>query len=260
MTHDIIHTRISQDIQYITIDRQDKLNALNQAVISGLMQAFQQAAQSPDVRCVVLTGAGNKAFVAGADIAEIKTLTQESAAAFLRKGNALMSFIENLGKPVVAAINGFALGGGCELALACSLRVASKTAQLGLPEVSLGLIPGYGATQRLTRLIGQGRSLEMILGGAMISADQACEWGLVNQVAEADELEAVVEKLAAKLARSAPLAVRAILKTVNAGHDLELAQGLAMEQAQFAQICSTEDMQEGTSAFLEKRRPRFKGK
>lgn len=259
MTQDIIHIRISQSVQYITIDRQDKLNALNQAVISGLMEAFKQAEQNPKVHCVVLTGAGSKAFVAGADIAEIKTLNQESAAAFLQKGNDLMNFIQNLGKPVIASINGFALGGGCELALACSLRVASKTAQLGLPEIGLGLIPGYGATQRLTRLIGHGRALEMMLSGAMISADQARNWGLVNQVAESDELEAAVEKLAGRLARSAPLAMRAILRTVNASHDLELSQGLALEQVHFAEICSTEDMEEGTSAFLEKRRPEFKG-
>lgn len=259
MTENLIHSRISQSVQTICIDRQEKLNALNQAVISGLDHAFHEAGKDPEVRCVVLTGAGNKAFVAGADIAEIKTLTQESAAAFIVKGNALMNRIQNLGKPVIASINGFALGGGCELALACSLRIASRTAQLGLPEVGLGLIPGYGATQRLARLIGHGRALEMILGGAMISAEQAREWGLVNQVVEPDELEAAVDKLAAKLARSAPLAMRAILKAVNAGADLELSQGLALEQALFAEICSSRDMQEGTSAFLEKRRPEFKG-
>lgn len=260
MTESFVHSTLSQSVQTISIDRQDKLNALNQAVISGLDHAFRQAQEDPQVRCIILTGAGTRAFVAGADIAEIKTLDHASASAFLAKGNALMTLIQNLGKPVIAAINGFALGGGCELALACSLRIASRSAQLGLPEIGLGLIPGYGATQRLTRLIGHGRALEMMLSGGMVSADQALDWGLVNQVTEADELETAVNRLASKLARSAPLALRAILTAVNDGADLALARGLALEQELFASICSTGDMQEGTSAFLEKRRPEFKGK
>jgi len=259
MTQELVRSRTDQSVQYILIDRQDKLNALNHLIIAGLERAFRQAGNDPKVRCVVLSGAGEKAFVAGADIAEIQTLDKETAGAFIAKGHALMELIQNLGKPVIASINGFALGGGCELALACTLRIASRTAQLGLPEIGLGLIPGYGGTQRLSRLVGRGRALEMILTGAMIGAEQAMEWGLLNQVTDPGELDETVTRLAEKLARSAPLAMRAILKSVQDGADLELERGLALERQQFASICSTEDMQEGTKAFLEKRRPTFSG-
>lgn len=250
----------SAGVLTITIDRQSKLNALNAEVIAGLEKAFGQAQQDSECRCVVLTGAGERAFVAGADIGELQALDQEQAHSFLERGHALMNLIEQLDKPVIAAINGFALGGGCELALACTIRVASDSALMGLPEVSLGLIPGYGGTQRLARQLGRGRALHMMLTGKPIRADQALEWGLVTQVVPAAELTGTVEKLAAGLAASAPLAMRGILRAVHEGADLELADGLALEIDEFVPICTSEDMREGTTAFLEKRKANFKGR
>lgn len=255
-----VHSRSDGAITYITIDRQDKLNALNQDVIAGLESAFSAAGADTDCRVVVLTGAGNRAFVAGADIAELQGLDAAAARAFLQRGHALMERIETLGKPVIAAINGFALGGGCELALACTLRIAADSALLGLPEVGLGLIPGYGGTQRLTRLLGRGRALHMMLTGKPIKADQALDWGLVTQVTPAAELADKVDGLASALAASAPLAMRGILTSVHGGADAPLAAGLELEIEQFARICNSEDMREGTAAFLEKRRPRFNGR
>jgi len=260
MNETFVHSATDGAILHITIDRQDKFNALNRAVLAQLQAAFETAAGDSDIRCVVLGGAGSRAFVAGADIGEIQALGRGNVSEFVQQGHMLMHSIEMLGKPVIAAINGFALGGGCELALACTLRIAASTAQLGLPEVGLGLIPGFGGTQRLSRLIGRGRALEMMLTGVPINAEQAKNWGLVNAVAEPENLAEAVNRLASKLARSAPCAMRAILKTVHGGADLELAQGLALETEQFAQVCATEDMQEGTSAFLQKRKPEFKGK
>ncbi len=260
MNETFVHSAADGAIVHITIDRQDKLNALNRVVLAQLQAAFETASGSPDIRCVVLTGAGTRAFVAGADIGEIQALGRENAGKFVKQGHELMSLIENLGKPVIAAINGFALGGGCELALACTLRIAASTAQLGLPEVGLGLIPGFGGTQRLSRLIGRGRALEMMLTGVPVNADQAKDWGLVNAVAEPEKLAEKVNKLAGRLARSAPCAMRAILKAVHGGADLDLALGLAVEAEQFAKMCTTQDMREGTSAFLQKRKPEFKGK
>ena len=205
MTDTFVRTSIENGVMSITIDRQQKLNALNIDVVTQLQSAIDIAASQDDVRCVVITGAGSKAFVAGADITEIRKLDKDNMQSMTALGSGLMSSIENLGKPVIAAINGYALGGGCELALACHIRIASDNAYLGLPEVQLGLMPGYGGTQRLSRLIGHGRSLEMMLTGKPINADQARNYGLVNQVVEAGELLMTAGKLAATLARSAEL-------------------------------------------------------
>ncbi len=259
MTDTFVRTSIENGVMNITIDRQEKLNALNIEVVAQLQAAIDVAASQNDVRCVIITGAGNKAFVAGADIAEIRKLDKEQMRTITALGSGLMSSIENLGKPVIAAINGYALGGGCELALACHIRIASDTANLGFPEIQLGLMPGYGGTQRLSRLIGQGRSLEMILTGKPINADQAVSCGLVNQVVEAGELSNASGKLAASLARSAPIAMKSILEAVISGSDNNLAQGLELEADLFVALCETNDMREGTAAFLEKRKPEFKG-
>lgn len=255
-----VHSRSDGAITHITIDRQDKLNALNHEVIAGLESAFAAAGADPTCRVVVLTGAGERAFVAGADIAELQRLDATAARAFLQRGHALMERIETLGKPVIAAVNGFALGGGCELALACTLRIAADSALLGLPEVGLGLIPGYGGTQRLTRLLGRGRALHMMLTGKPVKAPQALEWGLVTEVVPAAELADSVARLAGALAGSAPLAMRGILAAVHGGADAPLAEGLALEIDEFARVCASDDMQEGTAAFLEKRRPTFTGR
>lgn len=247
-------------VTHITIDRREKLNALNRQVIAGLEDAFEGAANDDRCRVVVVSGAGDRAFVAGADIGELQGLDPEAAYAFVRRGHALMGAIEQLGKPVIAALNGFALGGGCELALACSLRIASETARLGLPEVKLGLIPGYGGTQRLARLVGRGRALHMMLTGEPVTAETAASWGLVNEVVPASELAERVAALADSLAAGAPLAQRAILNAVHRGADLPFADGIDEEVEQFATVCASEDMQEGTSAFLDKRAPRFSGR
>ena len=243
----------------ITVNRPDKLNALNAEVIAGLVAAFAAAGQDRGVRVVVLTGAGEKSFVAGADIGELRDLDADAARALTRRGHALMSRIENLGKPVIAALNGYALGGGCELALACTLRVASRSAMLGLPEVKLGLIPGYGGTQRLARLVGPGRALQMMLTGDPIGAEQAQAIGLVNDVVEPEELEDTVNRLASRLANGAPLAMRAIVGAVHGGQGLPLAEALEVEVEAFAGLAGSDDMREGIAAFMEKRAAEFKG-
>lgn len=259
MSETTVLIRTENQICYITIDRQEKLNALNLAMLEELQQAFDQAAADPAVRVVVLTGAGPRAFIAGADIAELRELDPEGAAAASGKGQSLTLKIQQLGKPVIAAVNGFALGGGCEMALACTLRIASSNALLGLPEIKLGLLPGYGGTQRLGRLIGRGLAMEMTLTGEPISADRALELGLVNRVVDPEELEGAVEQLARKLAASAPQAMRCIMEAINRGVDLTLEEGLQLEQSLFGEVAGTADMREGTSAFLEKRKPVFTG-
>jgi len=259
MSERFVNRRHADGVAWITIDRTAKLNALNASVIEGLEEAFAAASDDPEVRVVVLTGAGDKAFVAGADIGELQGLDSASAAALSRRGHGLMNRIENLGKPVIAALNGYALGGGCELALACTVRVASSRAMLGLPEAKLGLMPGYGGTQRLARLAGSGRALFMMLTGEPVTAQQALEYGLVSWVVEPQELEARVAELAGRLAAGAPLAMQAIMHAVNRGADLPLAEGLELETGTFAGICESRDAREGTSAFLEKRKPDFRG-
>jgi enoyl-CoA hydratase len=246
-------------IHTITVKRPSKLNALNRQTLQELYGAIIDASGDDKVRVIVLTGAGDKAFVAGADITEIQEQSPLEARSFSQFGQNLMTMIQSLDKPVIAAINGFALGGGMELALACHLRVASSNARLGLPEIKLGIMPGFGGTQRLVRLVGTTRALEMTLGGEPITADRAYELGLVNRVVAPEELEQAVKDLAAPLVKAAPEAVRGILQATLQGAEINLEAGLALETARFALCCATQDMQEGTSAFLEKRAPEFTG-
>ena len=257
---DHLLAEVENAVLTITINRPDKLNALNEAVLLELSGLLSNAMADDDIRAVVVTGAGDKAFVAGADIGEIQQLGPVQAQRFSALGQGVFSQLENLGKPVIAAINGFALGGGCELALACTLRLASDTARLGLPEINLGIMPGFGGTQRLVRLVGKGRAMEAALTGNQIDADTAAQWGLVNRVVPADDLQAEAGKLASQLANAAPLAVEAILDVINGSADLPLEAGLEQESARFAVLCGSEDMQEGTTAFLEKRKADFSGR
>ena len=247
-------------IAYITVDRPKVLNALNMATMQELKQAFADIKDDAEVRVVILTGAGEKAFVAGADIGELGQQTPVSAKEYTHRGQAIVDAIEDLGKPVIACVNGFALGGGCELALACTMRIASENAKLGQPEVKLGLIPGYGGTQRLARLVGKGIAMQLVLTGEMISAQEAHRIGLVNEVVPAAELIARAEAIAAKIIANAPLAIQYAMEAVNHGLDLPLADGLFLEATLFAVCCATDDKNEGTKAFLEKRAAQFKGK
>ncbi len=247
-------------IAYVTIDRPKVLNALNMATMQELKQAFASIQDDDEVRVAILTGGGEKAFVAGADIGELSQHSPVSAKEYTHKGQAILDAIEDLGKPVIACINGFALGGGCELAMACTMRIASENAKLGQPEVKLGLIPGYGGTQRLPRLVGKGIAMQLVLSGEMISAQEAHRIGLVNEVVPAGELIARAEAIAAKIIANAPLAIQYCMEAVNHGLDLPLADGLYLEATLFGVCCSTEDKNEGTKAFLEKRPAQFKGK
>lgn len=247
-------------VRTIIVNRPDKLNALNRDTLNELTIAFAQAGQDDDVRVIVLTGAGEKAFVAGADIAEMNGYTPVQAQSFSRTGQRLMSSIERLGKPVVARIQGFALGGGLELAMACHLRVASEKAKFGQPEINLGLIPGFGGTQRLLRLAGRGAALELCLTGAVINAQRAFELGIVTRLVAADALDEAVNALADQLAAAAPLAAAGILDAILSGGETAIDQGLEFETQGFALAFATEDMHEGTSAFLEKRKAEFKGR
>jgi enoyl-CoA hydratase len=247
-------------VRTIIVNRPDKLNALNRETLNELTLAFTQAGQDDAVRAVVLTGAGEKAFVAGADIAEMNGYTPTQAQSFSRTGQRLMITIERLGKPVIARIQGFALGGGMELAMACHLRVASEKAKFGQPEINLGLIPGFGGTQRLLRLAGRGAALELCLTGAVINAQRALDLGIVTRVVAPETLDETVDALADQLAASAPLAAAGILDAVLLGGETAIDQGLEFETQGFALAFSTEDMREGTSAFLEKRKAEFKGK
>jgi enoyl-CoA hydratase len=246
-------------VRTITVNRPDKLNALNRETLGELTLAFRQAQQDDAVRVVVLAGAGEKAFVAGADIAEMTGLAPVKAQVFSRAGQDLMLTIERLGKPVVAKIQGYTLGGGMELAMACHLRVASEKAKFGQPEIGLGLIPGFGGTQRLTRLAGRGVALELCLLGQQIDAARAERLGIVTRVVAAEALDETVDAMADQLAASAPLALKGILEAVIEGGECAIDQGLAFETQGFALAFSTEDMREGTAAFLERRKPTFKG-
>ena len=247
-------------IAYVTLNRPKVLNALNKTALADLRAAFEDARDDSSLHGVILTGAGDKSFIAGADINEVATDTPVQAEEKTRRGQHLMDLIENLGKPVVAAINGFALGGGCEAALACTIRLAAETAKFGLPEVKLGIIPGYGGTQRLPRLIGKGAALQLILSGAMIDAQEAYRIGLVNAVVANAELIGRAEALLNQIGANAPLSVRYALEAVNKGMETSLAEGLVLEST-FVAICtSTEDKKEGTSAFLEKRPAKFQGR
>ena len=246
-------------VAVLTVTRPAVLNALNDETIGELEVAVRLLAADDDVRAVVLTGAGDKAFVAGADIRELAVLTPITAEALATRGHALCHAIERLGKPVIAAINGYALGGGCELAMACTLRIAADTAKLGQPEIGLGLLPGYGGTQRLPRLVGNGRALEMMLTGSPIDAQEAWRIGLVNRVVPLTELMPRTLELARTIAGQAPVAVRCILAAVREGSGMTLADGCAHEAGLFGLAAATSDWREGTSAFLEKRPPRFTG-
>jgi enoyl-CoA hydratase len=247
-------------IGYVTINRPEKLNALNRQVMEELFACFQALQKDEEVRVVILTGSGEKAFAAGADINELAVQTPIEAKETSRFGQQVFNLIENLGKPVIAAINGFALGGGCELALACTLRVAAETARLGQPEVKLGLIPGYAGSQRLPRLVGKCRALELILTGETVTAPEAHRLGLVNQVVPAPELPAAAEKWAQKIIANAPLAIKFAMEAVHHGMEMPAAEGQILEATLFGLCCSTADMKEGTRAFLEKRPPKFTGK
>jgi enoyl-CoA hydratase len=247
-------------IRRITVNRPDKLNALNAATLDTLQAAFDAAAADPAVRVVVLTGAGPKAFVAGADIAEMADLRPTEGRDFSLRGQRLMRSIETLPKPVVAMVNGFALGGGLELAMGCHLRIAADTAKLGQPEIGLGLIPGFGGSQRLLRLAGRAATLELCLLGAPVTAERALQLGIVNRVVPAAELETETLKVAMQLAASAPLALRATLDVVNIGGECGIEEGLQYETAQFGLMFATDDMREGTRALMERRKPTFSGR
>ncbi|ALN92230.1 enoyl-CoA hydratase/isomerase family protein [Lysobacter gummosus] len=247
-------------VRQISVNRPDKLNALNAATLDALLAAFEAAEADPAVRAVVLTGAGPKAFVAGADISEMNALTPVQGRDFSLRGQKLMRRIEKMPKPVIAMINGFALGGGLELAMGCHLRLAADSAKIGQPEINLGLIPGFGGTQRLLRLAGRAATLELCLLGAPIDAARAKELGIVNRVVAAAELEAETFKLAEQLAASAPLALRGVLDCVAVGGECGIEEGLEYETAQFGLMFSTDDMREGTTAFLERRKPAFHGR
>ena len=246
-------------VRRITVNRPDKLNALNAATLDALHEAFRAAAADDTVRVVVLTGAGPKAFVAGADIAEMNTLTPVQGRDFALRGQRMMRFVEKMPKPVIAMVNGFALGGGLELAMCCHLRIPADTAKVGQPEINLGLIPGFGGTQRLLRLAGRAATLELCLLGSPIDAQRAFALGIVNRVVPAAELEAETMKLAEQMASAAPLALRGSLDCINVGGECGIEEGLEYEAAQFGLMFSTQDMREGTTAFLERRKPSFQG-
>jgi enoyl-CoA hydratase len=251
---------IKENTAIVTVNRPDKLNALNAETITDLETAFMEISADDKIFVVVLTGSGEKAFVAGADISELNKLDVLSAKQFSERGNSVFNLIENLDKPVIAAVNGFALGGGCELALACHIRFAGENAKFGQPEVNLGLIPGYGGTQRLARAVNSARALEYILTGDMINAEEAFRIGLVNHVFPQPELKKKSLEFAEKISAKGQQAVRIALKAVRATHQMSLTQGLKYEASLFGLVCGTEDFREGTTAFLEKRKPDFKNR
>ena len=247
-------------IAYVTINRPKVLNALNTPTWKDMRTAFEDARDDATIRGVILTGAGNKAFIAGADISELAHATGFDAEQSSRFGQEVLDLIENLGKPVIAAVNGFALGGGCETAMACTVRLAVETAKFGQPEVMLGLVPGGGGTQRLPRLVGKGRALQLILSGEMISAQEAYRIGLVNEIVPAVELIARAEAILKRIAANAPIAVKLALEATNKGMEMSQSEGLLLEASYFGLCAATEDKKEGTSAFLEKRAPLFHGR
>ena len=257
MNFENILVDLKEHLAVITINRPLKLNALNKKTIEELHLAFKMLDESPTVKVIIVTGSGEKAFVAGADIAEFSNFTIEKGTELARKGQELLfDFVENLRTPVIAAVNGFALGGGLELAMAAHFRVASNNAKMGLPEVSLGVIPGYGGTQRLPQLIGKGKAMELIMTAGMLSANEAKELGLVNYVVEQEELMPLCEKLASKIARNSSVAIAAAIKAVNANYK-NCVNGFGVEIEQFGVSFGTNDFKEGTTAFLEKRKPKF---
>src|SRR6476646_8902565 len=247
-------------IAYVTVNRPKVLNALNTPTLKELRTAFEDARDDATVRGVILSGAGNKAFVAGADIGELAQASGFEAEQSSRFGQEVLNLVENLGKPVIAAVNGFALGGGCETAMACTVRLAVDTAKFGQPEVTLGLVPGGGGTQRLPRLVGKGRALQLILSGEMISAQEAYRIGLVNEIVPAADLITRAESILKKVASNAPIAVKLALEAANKGLETSQGEGLLLEASYFGLCAATEDKKEGTTAFLEKRTPQFQGR
>ena len=260
MTFESIILEKKNSIAYVTVNRPKVLNALNSATLEELRAAFTDIKADREIRVVIFTGAGEKAFIAGADINELAQRDAVSGKEYAARGQSVLDLIENLGKPVIACINGFALGGGCEIALACTMRLASENAKLGQPEVKLGIIPGYGGSQRLPRLVGKGLANQILLTGEMITAQEAHRIGLVNEVTAPAELIPRAEAIAAKIIANAPLAVQYTLEAVNRGMEMPLAEGLYLETALFGVACATEDKKEGTTAFLEKRPAQFNGK
>jgi enoyl-CoA hydratase len=260
MTFETLLVEREGAVAVVTINRPAVLNALNAQTLDELRRVVLELQRDTGVRAIVLTGAGEKAFVAGADIKELSVQSPVSGREHALTGQHVFDLIENLGKPVIAAINGFALGGGCELAMACTLRIAADTAKLGQPEINLGLIPGYAGTQRLTRLVGHGRALELTLTGAPIAAAEAERIGLVNRVVTAATLMAEAKKLAAELAAKAPVAVKYILSAIQKGGEMPFAEACVYEATLFGLVAATDDMREGTRAFLEKRKPEFTGR
>jgi enoyl-CoA hydratase len=260
MAYDNLLFEVSERIARITFNRPNVLNALNRKTMDELGDCLKKVRADDEIRVLILTGAGEKAFIAGADINELSQQTPVNGREFTLYGQEIIHRLETLGKPAIAAINGFALGGGCELALACTLRVASRNAKLGQPEVKLGIIPGYGGSQRLPRLCGKGVAHELILTGEMITAEEALRIGLVNRVVEPGELLATAEAIAKKIIANAPLAVRYALEAVERGMEMPQEEGLYLEATLFGLCCATQDMREGTRAFLEKRPPKFEGR
>lgn len=259
MSYNTILTNQENAIATVTINRPMKLNALNKETIKELHDVFSKLERDDEVQVIILTGSGEKAFVAGADISEFSQFSVKEGAKLAAKGQKILfDFIENLSTPVIAAVNGFALGGGLELAMACHFRVASTTAKMGLPEVSLGVIPGYGGTQRLPQLIGKGRAMEMIMTASMISAEQGLSYGLVNHVVSQEELMPFCEKIAQKISNNSPVAISYAIKAVNAGF-MNTVNGYEQEIKAFGACFGTDDFTEGTSAFLEKRKADFPG-
>lgn len=258
MNFNNLHVALENPLATITINRPQKLNALNITTISEIHQALKKLDKNPDIKCIIITGSGEKAFVAGADIAEFAHFSEKQGQELSEKGQEILfNFIEHLSTPVIAAINGYALGGGLELAMACHFRIASHNTRMGLPEVSLGVIPGYGGTQRLPQLIGKGRALELILTASMIDAEKALEYGLVNHMVPIEELLEVTRKIALKITQNSPTAINNAIQAVNAGYK---SKGYKAEIKAFGNCFGTLDFKEGTSAFLEKRKANFPGK
>ncbi len=254
-----VNINIENKIGIIEVNRPNQLNALSNEVLDDLQFAFKSLIDDNEVGAIIFTGVGEKAFIAGADIKEMSSLNEREAIEYARKGQLLTSYIENSPKPVIAAINGFALGGGCEFAMACHIRYASLNAKLGQPEVGLGLIAGFGGTQRLPRLVGKGQALEILLSGKMINVDEAKSMGLVNSIYPSDELIDACKKLASKILNNAPIALTETIHSVNNGLDHPISKGLEQEAERFGKIFNTKDQKEGTLAFVEKRKAQFTG-
>jgi enoyl-CoA hydratase len=260
MTMENVRTENRDGILIVTVDRPKVLNALNAQTVGEIEQVFDAARDDDSVRVVIVTGGGEKAFVAGADINELAKMNPITGKQTSERGQEVFTKIERFPKPVIAAVNGFALGGGCELALACHIRIASEKAQIGLPEVTLGIIPGYGGTQRMARLLGKGKAFELVCSGERVPAAEAERIGLVNKVVPADQLMSAAEELARKIASRSPMAVRAAIEAINYGSDMPLEEGQLLEATLFGVLCASEDMKEGMAAFLEKRAAKFPGR